>query len=135
MVCIYCGKQTEVINTRLQKRRNSIWRRRHCRACNAVFTSIEQVAYDLSLGFEDRTSRIVPFARDRLFISLYEACGHRQHASSDATDLTDTVIRKLLDNTVHNGIVKRADLIRLASDTLRTFDAAAHTHYTAYHHL
>lgn len=135
MVCIYCGSKTETINSRLQKRRNSVWRRRRCRACGAVFTSIEQVAYGSSLAFEDRASHITAFQREALFLSLYEACRHRPHAIAEAGDLTDTVIRKLLNGYVHNGVIRRADLLTVVSETLGAFDSAAQVHYTAYHHL
>lgn len=135
MVCIYCGNKTETINSRLQKRRNSVWRRRRCQTCGAVFTSIEQAAYDVSLAFEDRASHITPFQREALFLSLYEACRHRPQALAEAADLTDTVIRKLLNTYVHNGTVRRADLLAVASETLGAFDNAAQIHYTAYHRL
>lgn len=135
MVCIYCGSKTETINSRLQKRRNSVWRRRRCQTCGAVFTSIEQVAYDLSLAFEDNQSHITIFQRDALYLSLYEACRHRPHAIADASDLTDTVIGKLLNGYVSNGIVKRADVLDVASKTLGSFDSAAQVHYAAYHRL
>lgn len=135
MVCIYCGDKTETINSRIQKRRNSVWRRRRCKACGAVFTSIEQVAYDLSLGFESRASHITAFQREVLFLSLYEACKHRPHAIADANDLTDNVIRKLLNGHVHDGVIKRADLLAVAGETLGAFDIAAQVHYAAYHRL
>jgi len=135
MVCIYCSGSTDITNSRLQKRRNSVWRRRRCQSCGAAFTSIEQASYDLSLSFKDGTSHIVPFQRDTLFLSLYDACKHRQRAAAEAGDLTDTVIHKLLNGNVHDGQVTRTDLIRLVSETLSAFDSAAHVHYNAYHHL
>lgn len=135
MVCVYCGSKTETINSRLQKRRNSVWRRRRCQTCGAVFTSIEQVAYDLSLAFEDSNRRITAFQREALFLSLYEACRHRPHAIAEAADLTDTVIRRLLNGYVHDGAIRRADLLAVASETLGAFDNAAQTHYAAYHPL
>lgn len=135
MVCIYCGSKTETTNSRLQKRRNSVWRRHRCQVCGAVFTSIEQVAYDLSLAFEDRKSHITAFQREALFLSLYEACRHRPQAITEASDLTDTVVRKLLNGYAYDGVVKRTDLLAVTSETLGAFDSAAQVHYTAYHHL
>ena len=80
-------------------------------------------------------SHIMPFQRDTLFLSLYEACKHRQHAITEAGDLTDTVIRKLTSGYVRDGLIERADLIRLANETLGTFDSAAQVYYAAYHPL
>lgn len=135
MVCIYCGNPTMVANSRLQQRRNSVWRRRRCQSCGALFTSIEQPDFDVSLGFEKDASHIVPFQRDALFLSLYEACKHRPQAIREASDLTDTVIRKLMNGYVHHGLIKRPDLVTLARETLGAFDTAAQVHYAAYHHL
>ena len=133
MVCIYCGNKTTVANSRLQKRRNSVWRRRQCSHCGAVFTSIEQTSYDQSFGFKYTTSHIIPFQRDVLFLSLYEACRHRADPVSDAAALTDTVIRKLSPSFVTEGVVERAVLRNIAAETLLNFDVAAATHYQAYH--
>lgn len=41
MVCIYCSGETQVINSRPQKRLNNIWRRRKCTACEGIFTTSE----------------------------------------------------------------------------------------------
>lgn len=100
-----------------------------------MFTSVEQVAYDMSFGFKDAESHIMPFQRDILFLSLYDACKHRQNAATEAGDLTDTVIRKLMNGYVHEGLVERAELIRLCTETLSAFDSAGQVYYAAYHRL
>lgn len=135
MVCIYCGKDTHVINSRLQKRTNSVWRRRHCPYCGAVFTSLEHTAYERSIGVSITTSHIVPFDRDLLFLSLYEACRHRPKAVSDAAALTDTVIRKLIPRHIIDGTLKVDDIVRVTTGILRRFDKAAYVHYQAFHPL
>lgn len=133
MVCIYCGNDTRVTNSRPQKRRNSVWRRRECLHCNAIFTSIEQVDCETSLAFENATSHIAPFSRDQLFISIYEACRHREHAVLDASNLTDTILNTVLKQAVKNGVVTRTNLARIALETLQRFDEAAAMYYKAYH--
>jgi len=132
MVCIYCEKDTSVINSRPQKRTNSVWRRRCCEACDAVFTTTEQVGYEQSLSVEQPESHIVPFARDQLFLSIYEACRHRPTAISDATALTATVITRLLSNHT-NGTIPRSAIVAAAVETLTNFDHAAATAYQAFH--
>ena len=102
-------------------------------ACGATFTSIERADYVTSLAFEDRVSHILPFSRDVLFISVYEACKHRSKAITEAAELTDTIIRKIMTEPVEDGKVTRATLLRIALQTLQSFDDAAATYYSAYH--
>lgn len=135
MVCIYCGQQTHITNSRPQRRQAGTWRRHHCQACGAIFTSLERADYSSSLSFQNSSaSHIVPFDRDSLFISIYEACKHRPSAAQDASALTDTVISRLLRSSQRRvGLVERAQLITLVATTLKTFDHAAHVSYLAYH--
>jgi len=132
MVCIYCAGRTRVVNSRLQKRLNKVWRRRRCLKCQAVFSSIEQNVYDYSLAVKDRESHIIPFQRDQLFLSIYDACKHRKSAASDAAALTETALSKLTTRT-ENGIITYETIITSTSSILKKFDKAAHSYYTAYH--
>ena len=86
-----------------------------------------------SLGFRDATSHIVPFDRDKLFLSMYEACGHRQEALRDAVALVETVIGQALRSSSQRGLITRHELIVIAYHTLKRFDSAAAVHYGAYH--
>ncbi len=95
MNCVYCGHDTQVTNSRLQKRSNGVWRRRHCATCNSVFTSIEMVDLAQSVRFSTGKGNLVPFQRDKLFLSIYESCRHRPDASTSAAALTQTVLTKL----------------------------------------
>jgi transcriptional regulator NrdR family protein len=135
MVCVYCSAETNVINSRHQKRTNSVWRRRQCTACKAVFTSIEKNVYENSLSFKHDKKSIAPFMRDILFVSIYDACRHRHDAISDATALTDTILGEMQHSQSTQGIIERNDLIQTASNVLRRFDTAAYVHYQAYHRL
>ena len=135
MVCIYCDSRTHVVNSRPKKRSNSIWRRRVCVICEAVFTSSEQVAYDSLLVVQSTASHIVPFQRDLLFLSIYDACRHRKTATADATALTDTVLGTLLSLGKNQGILKRNDIVQTANRVLGNFDKAACVHYLAFHPL
>jgi transcriptional regulator NrdR family protein len=130
MVCIHCGQKTGIINSRLQKRSNQTWRRRKCMSCRAVFTTVETADYTASWLVQDKS--IVPFSRDTLFLSLYEASKHRSHAVSDASALTDTVIRRL-QPLVKDGTLKRSDIRRTAQVTLNRFDQASSLLYSALH--
>jgi len=133
MVCIYCQGELSVNNSRPQKRRTQVWRRRACKACGAVFTSIEAIDLSQAMTVQqtDATS-LVPFDRDKLFISLYESLRHRPLAASDARALADTVAGQLITKAEHSRVTSR--IIReLALGALQRFDQAAATHYAAFH--
>lgn len=134
MVCIYCGSSTRVANSRLQKKINRVWRRRACEKCAAVFSSLEQVVYDSSIAVKTTMSHIVPFNRDLLYLSIYDACRHRKLAVTDATALTDTILSKL-PSRAQQGLITRDDIVKLAQETLAHFDQAAAVHYAAFHPL
>lgn len=134
MVCVYCGSKLTVSNSRHQKRTNSIWRRRACSSCKAVFTSVEALDLKTSLAFKSRSSHTEPFSRDKLFISIYQACKHRKRAIDDAGHLSETIIR-LLGRSSSSAIVSWADVIKISQEVLANFDTAAESHYKAYHPL
>lgn len=132
MVCVYCGELTHIINSRLQKRSNRTWRRRHCSRCTAVFTTLESSDFGLAWSIRNAKGHISPFNRDKLFLSLYGSLKHRSAAISDAGDLTDTVIKKL-HGQVHNGSLRVETIIQTVQVALNRFDKAASVHYGAYH--
>ncbi len=133
MVCVYCGHDTQVVNSRSQKRTNQVWRRRKCSNCGNVFSSLEEVNWGQAVRFKHK-GHLEPFSRDKLFISLYEACRHRKTAISDATGLTDTVLSKLWPR-IETAALTRTQVIAATSEVLKRFDRAAATAYRAYHPL
>ena len=133
MVCLYCGGNTQVTNSRYQKRLGRVWRRRSCKTCKAMFTTIEStdLALSLRVGKID-TPTTEPFQRDRLFVSLLQALGHRSNALEAAGFITDTVTAKLLKT--HPGArVEVTALRNTAYNTLQSFDTVAAITYAAYH--
>jgi transcriptional regulator NrdR family protein len=134
MVCIYCGKDTEVYNSRVKSRNPSIWRRRRCLECVAQFTTIELPDYGTSLVVEGLSGKLSPFNRDKLFLSFYKALEYRQDALKSATELTSTVIGRLLTNKkATDGLLNKNDVALESYRALKRFDAlSAHT-YKAYH--
>jgi transcriptional repressor NrdR len=131
MVCIYCRHETQVINSRLQKRANQVWRRRKCLQCHTIFSSLEAVNWDQAVRFK-RQGRLEPFSRDQLFLSLYEACRHRKTARNDATALTDTVLNRLWPR-LESASLTREQVISVTSEVLKRFDRAAQVQYLAFH--
>lgn len=131
MNCLYCGHKTGVGNSRMQRRKNMVWRRRQCPNCQATFTTIESPDLSSSLVIA-RRGHMQPFLRDELFTSLFLACGHRKRAIEDAAALTDTITSQLLKQQ-ESGQVSREQLVMTAIRVLKAFDKAAATQYAAYH--
>jgi transcriptional regulator NrdR family protein len=133
MVCIYCGSQTEVTNSRHKSGNNVVWRRRHCRVCNQVFTTREQADLETSLAVASRDGTLQPFQRDTLFISIYESCKHRKQPITDAEGLTSTIINLLLKQQDTSGKLTYRHIADTAQAVLDNFDTTAATVYRGYH--
>lgn len=131
MKCIYCGGGTQVINSRHQKRANKVWRRRECKKCEAVFTTLEGADLEQAVRVR-REGRLEPFSRDKLLLSVYDSLRHRKSPTEDATALTETIIGKMF-TLIQNAAVERDTLTEVTSDVLHNFDTVAATHYKAFH--
>lgn len=133
MVCIYCYNPTQVVNSRLQKKSNNIWRRRKCVVCAAVFTTQEQVRLSSSfvVAKQPGAVNLSPFHREILFLSITQACGHRQDAIKDAIELTETIITALPFSK--QGTITTNQIADTSYEILSRFDKVAATYYRAYH--
>lgn len=132
MVCIYCGSSTGVTNSRPQKRTNTVWRRRQCHLCRAVFTTEEAVILASVIVITRVDGPTSTFSKEKLLISLYGSLKHRPTALPDAISLTDTVISQLLPHMQLAAIPVGA-IITTATKVLQRFDQAAAVQYRAYH--
>ena len=79
------------------------------------------------------SSGLSPFNRDRLLVSIYEACKHRQNALEDATGLTQTVVSDTLKETIAGSVIQREKILLHTKAVLGRFDTTAATVYSAYH--
>ncbi len=134
MKCLYCAASTRVTNSRSGKKKSTIWRRRQCLGCGAVFTTNEFPDLEKNLALETKNGKLQSFNRDRLLLSIAKACGHRKDVPIVAPALTLTVIDKLL-LLADNGKVAKAQLILTTARVLTRFDKAAGVQYEAYHPL
>lgn len=134
MVCAYCGSKTQVTNSRHQVKSNQVWRRRKCLKCHATFTSEETVHYELAWIVWD-SAAFQPFSRDKLFLSIYTCCEHREHSLTDAQGVTATVMNKLPAYILHDtaGTLTRDDIARVTQVALNRFDKAAAVRYLSLH--
>lgn len=134
MKCIYCHSKTQVTNSRSKTLDSSVWRRRQCTTCQAEFSSIELPDYSKSLVVKSTSGKLFAFSRDKLFLSLHKALGHRQDVLNSASAICDTVVAKLIrQNNQEKGLIKASSLARTAHETLKRFDSLAASTYKAYH--
>lgn len=131
MVCIYCGHETQVTNSRHQKRVNQVWRRRKCVQCGAIFSTLEGANTSQALSVQQKNG-LEPFSRDTLFISVYDSLRHRNSALADATALTATIISTVTP-LAENAVIDRDVLTTVATTVIERFDTVAATHYRAFH--
>lgn len=131
MVCVYCGSDTKVTNSRHQKRLNHVWRRRKCVFCKAIFSTTESADTVSALRIRSANS-LEPFLRDNLLMSIYDSLRHRKSALTDATDLTATILSNVYD-LADNGVVEREAIVTVTSAVLDRFDKVAAIHYKAFH--
>jgi transcriptional regulator NrdR family protein len=128
MVCVYCGNETKVTNSRLQKRNNQVWRRRECLVCHAVFTTHEVLDYSTTLLIDDNgVSK--PFLADLLYSDILETIKHGNDAYTTARELTSTVISKLLKNEE----ITPKTISKTTAEVLKRFDRRAYLRYLADH--
>jgi transcriptional repressor NrdR len=133
MVCIYCGHDTEVVNSRKKARQPLVWRRRRCEQCVAQFTTHELPEYTTALLVK-HGKVLTPFERDQLFLSIHFACSHRLDSQKAATSITNTVIGYIARrNLAREGNLSNEALAKLTYETLRRFDRNAAATYKAHH--
>jgi transcriptional repressor NrdR len=132
MVCTYCSSETQVTNSRLQKRSNSVWRRRKCIACGAIFSTSEHVDYEKTWVVQYPDRPLSPFLRDKLFTSIYKSVQHRPSSLNDAIGLTSTVI-SAVHIDVKDGSLPSQDLAKATLKVLHRFDKPASISYQAFH--
>lgn len=132
MICPFCSQQkTEVYNSRPTAKRNRLWRRRRCNACQRQFTTYE------SVDMEQLLTVVVgghahPFRKSTLTLSLLKACDHRQDDA--AYWLVETIEQKLLDLAQHHASsITKQDIITCCQHVLSRFDPIAYTKYCSYY--
>ena len=132
MVCIYCGSNTSVSNSRFLKQTNQVWRRRLCGKCQAIFTTRESIELSSAVMLSKQGGVLVKFSRDHLFISVFESCKHRKKPVDDATAITQTIIAKL-DESMTKGVIDMVDIVGVTLVVLQHFDTTAAAVYSGLH--
>jgi transcriptional repressor NrdR len=131
MVCPYCGSETRVTNSRLQKRSNHVWRRRQCEACKAVFTTHEAIDLTQALLVDSRGTT-GPFLPDLLFTDVLLALQDRKDVYVASREITNTVVQKLLKHP-DNPLFLPKTISHSTAEVLKRFDKRAYLRYSAEH--
>lgn len=131
MVCLYCGSQTQVINSRRRQRNNQVWRRRKCLACQAIFTSSEAVELESALSV-NADGRIEPFIPDLLLYELINCLKHRSDAYTASRELLDTIVQRLL-TLPQKPLFTTNDINRVSAQILKRFDRRAYLRWCVEH--
>ena len=131
MICLYCGGDTHVTNSRLQKRNNQVWRRRECLVCHAIFTTHESVELVSALSV-DKSGQNQPFLPDLLLKELMLALSHRKDVYTASREVLGTIVRNLVA-LPQKPLYKPSDISKVTSKVLKHFDKQAHLRYLAEH--
>lgn len=131
MVCLYCGGDTAVTNSRAVGGKYGVWRRRRCKACGAVFTTNEYIQLFSALRVVKNGS-LVPFAQEKLYMSIYEALSASEQSIEQARDLQFSVITKLLKKR-GGPTIKSEYIAEVTARTLKRFNRLAYLKYAANH--
>jgi transcriptional repressor NrdR len=131
MVCVYCGGETKVTNSRWQKRNNQVWRRRQCLACGAVFTTHEQIELESALSVE-YNGQSTAFLPDLLLKDLMLALKDRKDAYTASREVLGVIVRKLL-SLPQKPLFEPQDISKSTAEVLKRFDKRAHLRYIADH--
>lgn len=131
MQCPYCKSTTKVTNSRSRAHGTQIWRRRTCKNCGQIWTTLESIDLSTSHRVSGHNNHLEPLSRDILFSSIKDSLQHRKSALSDATALTDTVLARIL--RLNKAIIPKSEIITLTADVLKKFDKVASAVYTAKH--
>ena len=131
MFCIHCGhKNTKVTNSRPHKKRATIWRRRTCTSCGAVFTTLELVADEntLRIGLGQKSEK---FSLPRLLVSLFPHLSERNTAADDAMHIAQTTYEHLL--LKNKTKVDTRELVSATYEVLERFDRNAALKYALHY--
>lgn len=131
MVCIYCNRDTQVTNSRHQKRNNHTWRRRKCKSCGSIFTTIEAVDYTATLRV-NINNEYKPFLTDLLYTEVLLSLQDRKSAYMDSREVTNTIIKSLL-SMPQNPLYSPKDISKVTATVLERFDKRAWHRYAAEH--
>lgn len=136
MICIKCSADTKVINSRPHKKTPSVWRRRECKACGAVFTTSEVISdHSYQFRIKNASGGLSAFSLPRLLLSIIPALHHRDVSSvaDESYWLAQTVAESI--QATATDVIPSHVLAAEVYRTLSHYDATAGIQYGARHGL
>lgn len=85
----------------------------------------------LSYRLELADGTLVPFSRDKLYLSVFECMKHRPEPEEESSALVTTVVSKVLQRK--RLIISRQDLVEIAGDTLKRYNLGVSQIYRSLH--
>ena len=133
MFCIKCfNPKTQVTNSRPHKKQPTIWRRRSCKKCQTIFTTLERPSLD-GIQITDDEGSTKPFNLGRLVISIANAFAHDpSQGREQAWWLAQTVETTLATEHPHPTSEEVAAVVH---QVLERYDRLAAMQYAAKHRL
>lgn len=129
MRCPYCGStNTQVKDSRPSEDHTAIRRRRVCADCSGRFTTFERVQLR-ELTVVKRSSRRVPFDRDKLMRSVQIALRKREVDPERVERMVSGIVRRL--ENMGEGDIKSQTIGRLVMEGLKGLDDVAYVRFAS----
>lgn len=129
MRCPYCGStNTQVKDSRPSEDHTAIRRRRICSDCSGRFTTFERVQLR-ELTVIKKTSRRVPFDRDKLMRSVQIALRKRPVDPERIERMVSGIVRRL--ENMGDGDIKSQTIGRLVMEGLKGLDDVAYVRFAS----
>lgn len=130
MICIHCDNtKTNVTNSRPHKKRPSVWRRRACTQCGAIFTTVETIDVSDQLTVVHTDGTKTAFSIPLLMLNLSSVLQHRADQADDAFWLSQTISEQLYAGDF--APLETSDIIQTVYTVLDRYDTAAAMQYGA----
>ena len=131
MHCPSCNAQdTRVIDSRMLLEENSVRRRRKCDACEARFTTYENIHIQMPLIVK-KDGRRENYNREKIMKGLNKACQKRNISTDQLNLLVNNVEKSLLE--ISHTEVKAHDLGEIIMDKLKLLDRVAYVRYASFY--
>lgn len=134
MFCINCfHKNTNVTNSRPHKKQPSVWRRRQCKACGVIFTTVERPSLTDNKPIHLVSGEVETFNLGKLILSIAAAFSHTPKAAEyNALWLAQTVEDTL---STEREVITPDDIEATTHQVLKRFDELAAIQYAVKHQM
>ena len=137
MICINClHAKTEVTNSRPHKKQSSVWRRRKCPICGALWTTRETVSLNEYLKVINQ-GKAEQYDRGTLSASIFTALLPAKLHPRDSYWLVETIEEKLLVECrkMNQNNVSTEVIAKITYTTVKSYNPIAGLNYGTAHGL